>query len=79
MTVPAYLPVIPSDDTLLNHIYHSLRSDSGKRLMLNIGFLLDVEVKYVCLKSLRKLLLKELNAQILEVNPLALLFIIEFS
>lgn len=28
--VPAYLPVIPSDDTLLNHIYRSLRSDSGK-------------------------------------------------
>lgn len=77
--MPAYLPVIPSDDTLLNHIYHSLRSDSGKKLMLNIGFLLDVEVKYVCHKSLRKLLLKELNAQILEVNPLALIYYLLLS
>lgn len=47
--------------------------------MLNIGFLLDVEVKYVCLKSLRKLLLKELNAQILEVNSLALIYYLLLS
>lgn len=47
--------------------------------MLNIGFLLDVEVKYVCLTSLRKLLLKELNVQVLEVNSLALIYYLLLS